>query len=216
MECRRTWVIAHVHCSGSRRSGLSRILTSVCHMAVVSSRQNAQVSQHDIVVNRTVLEKGRVRSLSVDPADQFHGPCQNCSHVGTILGRAPQFHAVGHARCYAGTEDDQFRRRTGVLAAQDWQPLVQCRPAVGRASCLLSGPASCRLKAQSLRGVLTVKRRRLRTAWVSRRRPMRALSLLPPALHSDGLLVCQGDSVFPMQYSPALLPEPLRAGPCLC
>ena len=140
VECRRTRVIAHVHCSGSRRSGLSRILTSVCHTAVVSSRQNAQVSQHDLVVNRTVPEEGRVRSPSVDRTKQFRGTCQNCSHVSTILGRAPQFHAVGHAQCYAGTEDDQFRCRTEVMAAQDRQPLVQCRPAVGRAN----GQVPCR------------------------------------------------------------------------
>ena len=125
-----------------RRSGLSRILTSVCHTAVVSSRKNVQVSQHHVAVDRTILEEGRARSLSVDPADQFRGPCQHCRHVGTILGRAPQFHAVGHARCYAGPEDDQFRRRTQVSATQDRQPVMQCRPAVGRSSCLLSGPAS--------------------------------------------------------------------------
>ena len=62
--------------------------------------------------------------------------------------RAPQFHAVGHARCYAGPEDEQFRHRTQVLAAQDQQPLMQCHPAVDRSSCLLSGPAYVRLKAQ--------------------------------------------------------------------
>ena len=90
----------------------------------------------------TVLEEGRVRSLPVDPANQFRSPCQFCSHVGTILGRAPQFHAVGHARGYAGPEDEQFLCCTQVVAAQDRQPLTQFCPAVGRASCLLSSPAS--------------------------------------------------------------------------
>ena len=48
-----------------------------------------------------------------------------CCHVGTILGRAPQLHAVGHARCYAGQEDEQFRCRTLVLAAQAATDAVQ-------------------------------------------------------------------------------------------
>ena len=147
-EFRRTRVIVYVCRRGRRRSGLSRILTSVCHTAVVSSRQNVRVSQHHVLVDRTILEEGRARSLSVDPADQFRGPCQYCRHVGTIRGRAPQFHAVGHAQCYAGPEDELFRCRTPVSAAQVRQPLMQCRPAVGRSSCLLSGPASVRLKAQ--------------------------------------------------------------------
>ena len=147
-EFRRTRVSVYICRCGGRRSGLSRILTSVCHTAVVSSRQNIKVSQHHVLVDRTSLEEGGARSLSVDPADQFGGPCQYCRHVGIILGRAPQFHAVGHARRYAGPEDEQLRRRTQVSAAQDRQPLMQCRPAGGRSSCLLSGPASVRLKAQ--------------------------------------------------------------------
>ena len=144
-EFRRTRVIVYVCRCGSRRSGLPRTLTSVCHTAVVSSRQNIKVSQHHVMVDRTILEEGRARSLSVDPADQFRGPCQYCRHVGTIHGRAPQFHAVGHARCYAGPEDEQLRRRTQVSAAKDRQPLMQCRPASASS---WSGPASVRLKAQ--------------------------------------------------------------------
>ena len=69
---------------------------------------------------------------------------------------------------------------------------------------------------------------------VIRRRPVCVLFLLPPAqhkampirvvgwcrgepgaLHSDGLLVCQDDSVCPMQYSPAFSPEALQVGPYL-
>ena len=123
-------------------------------MAVVSSRQNVKISQHYALVDRTVLEEGRVRSLSLDPADQFRGPCQYCrhghdGHVGTILGWALQFHAVGHSRCFAGPEDGQFRCRTQVVAAQDRQSLMRCSPAVGRTSCLFTGPASFQLKARS-------------------------------------------------------------------
>ena len=60
-------------------------------------------------------EDGRVRGVSVDPADQRCGPCQYFRHVGTMLGRGPQFHATGHARRNTGPENKQFCCRTHVL-----------------------------------------------------------------------------------------------------
>ena len=84
----------------------------------------------------------------MDPADLLCGPSQNCRHVGTVPGRAPQFHAVGHVRHNTGQEDGQLRCHTQALAAQDWQALMQRRPAHGSASRLLSVPASVRLEVE--------------------------------------------------------------------
>ena len=58
------------------------------------------VSEHHVLLIRTVLEGSRVRSLPVDPADQICGRTNFllCCHVGTVLGTVPQFHAAGHAQ----------------------------------------------------------------------------------------------------------------------
>ena len=61
--------------------------------------------------------------------------------VWRTLQRRPLKRPVSHI-------DEQVCCRTQVSAVKDRQPPMQCRPAVGRTSCLPSGPASWQLKAQ--------------------------------------------------------------------
>jgi len=144
IRCVRSWqltgkrsctrVIARVQRRGVHSRGLSHIMARVCNAAKMISWQKVKLGEHHILLRRVVLEGRCVSRLHSDDTDQLCGPDLCGRHVSTVLGGAPEFHAVVHARRNTGSEDKQGRCRSPSSAAQERRPLMQRRQAIGTAS----------------------------------------------------------------------------------